>query len=34
MMPYFTDPIMLNEFSSFENGKKIIEDNLGLAENI
>jgi len=28
MMPYFTDPIMLNEFSSFENGKKIIEDNL------
>lgn len=28
MMPYFTDPIMLNEFPSFEKGKKIIEDNL------
>lgn len=28
MMPYFTDPIELNEFSSFEEGLKIIEDNL------
>ena len=30
MMPYFTDPIILNEFSSFENGLRIIEDNLNL----
>lgn len=28
MMPYFTDPITLNEFSSFDEGLKIIEDNL------
>jgi uncharacterized protein YxeA len=28
MMPYFTDPITLNEFSSFEEGLKIIENNL------
>lgn len=28
MMPYFTDPITLNEFSSFEEGLKIIEANL------
>jgi hypothetical protein len=28
MMPYFTDPIKLNEFSSFEEGLKIIENNL------
>lgn len=27
-MPYFTDPIELREFSSFEEGKKIIEENL------
>ncbi|WP_372766681.1 hypothetical protein [Lutibacter sp.] len=27
-MPYFTDPITLNEFSSFEEGLKIIEANL------
>ncbi len=28
MMPYFTDPVELNEFSSFKEGLKIIEDNL------
>lgn len=28
MMPYFTDPITLNEFSSFEEGLKVIENNL------
>lgn len=28
MMPYFTDPITLNEFSSFGEGLKIIEGNL------
>ncbi len=28
MMPYFTDPITLNEYSSFEEGLKIIENNL------
>jgi len=28
MMPYFTDPVKLNEFASFEEGLKIIEDNL------
>ncbi|MCJ7758869.1 MAG: hypothetical protein MUP24_12080, partial [Gillisia sp.] len=28
MMPYFTDPITLNEFSSFEEGVKTIEANL------
>jgi len=28
MMPYFSDPITLNEFSSFEEGLKIIENNL------
>ena len=28
MMPYFSDPITLNEFSSFEEGLKIIEANL------
>ena len=28
MMPYFTDPVTLNEFASFEDGLKIIEDNL------
>lgn len=28
MMPYFTDPVTLNEFSSFEEGLKIIEANL------
>ncbi len=28
MMPYFSDPIELNEFSSFEEGVKIIEKNL------
>lgn len=28
MMPYFTDPIELNEFASFAEGLKIIEDNL------
>jgi len=28
MMPYFTDPVTLNEFSSFEEGLKIIETNL------
>ncbi len=28
MMPYFTDPITLNEFSSFEQGVKTIEANL------
>ena len=28
MMPYFTDPVELNEFSSFEEGLKIIENNL------
>lgn len=28
LMPYFTDPISLNEFSSFEEGLKIIENNL------
>jgi len=28
MMPYFTDPIELNEFSSFEEGLKIISNNL------
>lgn len=28
MMPYFTDPVELNEFASFEEGLKIIEDNL------
>ena len=28
MMPYFTDPITLNEFSSFEEGLKTIENNL------
>lgn len=28
MMPYFTDPISLNEFSSFEEGLGIIEKNL------
>ncbi|MCK5401709.1 MAG: hypothetical protein KAJ28_08740 [Flavobacteriaceae bacterium] len=27
-MPYFTDPVTLNEYSSFEEGLKIIEDNL------
>ena len=28
MMPYFTDPITLNKFSSFEEGLKTIENNL------
>ena len=28
MMPYFSDPIELNEYSSFEEGLKIIENNL------
>jgi len=28
MMPYFTDPVTLNEFSSFEEGLKIIQNNL------
>jgi hypothetical protein len=28
MMPYFTDPVELNEFASFEVGLKIIEENL------
>ena len=28
MMPYFTDPVTLNEFGSFEEGLKIIEANL------
>jgi hypothetical protein len=28
MMPYFTDPVTLNEFSSFEEGLKTITDNL------
>ena len=28
MMPYFTDPVELKEFSSFEEGVKIIEQNL------
>ena len=28
MMPYFTDPVDLNEFSSFEEGLKTIENNL------
>ncbi|WP_456377594.1 hypothetical protein [Lutibacter sp.] len=28
MMPYFSDPITLNEFSSFEEGLKVIENNL------
>jgi hypothetical protein len=28
MMPYFTDPVELNEFSSFEEGLSIIENNL------
>ena len=28
MMPYFTDPVKLNEFSSFEEGLKTIENNL------
>ncbi len=28
MMPYFTDPVELNEFSSFEEGLNIIENNL------
>jgi hypothetical protein len=28
MMPYFTDPVTLNEFSSFEEGLKTIENNL------
>ncbi len=28
MMPYYTDPITLNEFSSFEEGLKTIENNL------
>ena len=32
MMPYFTDPIELNEFTSFEEGLKIIEDNLASAK--
>ena len=28
MMPYFTDPVELNEFSSFEEGLRVIEKNL------
>lgn len=28
MMPYFTDPVTLNEFSSFEEGLRVIEENL------
>lgn len=28
MMPYFTDPVELNDFSSFEEGLKVIENNL------
>lgn len=28
MMPYFTDPVTLNEFSSFEEGLSVIENNL------
>jgi hypothetical protein len=28
MMPYFTDPVELNEFSSFEEGLSTIESNL------
>jgi len=28
MMPYFTDPVELNEFSSFEEGLKVISNNL------
>ena len=30
MMPYFSDPVTLNEFSSFEEGLKTIENNLNL----
>jgi hypothetical protein len=28
MMPYFTDPVELNEFTSFDEGLKTIENNL------
>ena len=28
LMPYFTDPVTLNEFSSFEEGLSVIESNL------
>ena len=28
MMPYFTDPVTLNEFSSFQEGLEVIESNL------
>jgi len=28
MMPYFSDPVSLNQFSSFEEGLKVIENNL------
>ncbi len=28
MMPYFTDPVSLNEFASFEEGVQVIEENL------
>ena len=28
MMPYFTDPVELKEFTSFEEGVQIIEKNL------
>lgn len=28
MMPYFSDPVKLNEFASFEEGLSIIENNL------
>ncbi len=28
MMPYFSDPVTLNEFSSFEEGLRVIENNL------
>lgn len=30
MMPYFTDPVELNEYSSFEEGLKTIQNNLNL----
>ncbi|WP_111706460.1 hypothetical protein [Lutibacter citreus] len=33
MMPYFTDPITLNEFTSFEEGLKIINSNLSSKNN-
>lgn len=33
MMPYFSDPITLNEFSSFEEGLKVISSNLNAQKN-